>query len=57
MACYNWNEGWFYILVRKEMEGIKLALEQGISNGSVAIIPKPNGKIGFDMIFLDRYFS
>lgn len=57
MACYNWNEGWFYILVRKEMEGIKLALEQGISNGSVAIIPKPNGKIGFGMIFLDRYFS
>ena len=36
---------------------MKLALEWGISNGSVAIIPKPNGKIGFGIIFLVRYFS
>lgn len=57
MACYNWNEGWFYIMLHSEMEGVKLSIEYGIDKGTVVVIPKPNGKTGFGMIFLDRYFS
>lgn len=58
MACYNWNVGWFYILLNsEEMKGAIKCIESAMVNKTLAVIPKPSGKSGFGLIFLEKYFS
>lgn len=55
MAYYDWNNGWFYILLNlHEMGALIRYLESAIYGRTIAIVPKPYKKPGMGIIFLNK---
>lgn len=57
-ACYDWGIGWFYIMLKTgDMDGAIKCIELAMSSKRLAVFPKPMGKTGLGIVFLDKYFS
>lgn len=54
IACYNWNEGWIYFLINSKNKDILDNMLRCLKTGLLALIPKPFGRTGLGVIFVDK---
>lgn len=54
LACYDWNVGWLYFLINSSEKEIIDNMVRCLKTGLLAIIPKPFGRNGLGVIFVDK---